>query len=193
MKKLVMLLATALLVFGLSGTSMAVVFNGSDYQIVNGAITWTNAKTAAEALGAGWHLVTITSQAEQDFIADTLLQGLEGQGQYWAGASQTPGLAQGGLGWNWVTGEAWGYTSWAPGSAIQPISEPNDYGGADEIYLALDGRWVRNWTWNDGLTTEGILGYVAEGPAPVPEPGTMMLLGSGLVGLAGYGRRRMKK
>lgn len=29
--------------------------------------------------------------------------------------------------------------------------------------------------------------------APIPEPSTMMLLGSGLAGLVGYGRRRLKK
>jgi hypothetical protein len=33
----------------------------------------------------------------------------------------------------------------------------------------------------------------APAPAPVPEPSTMLLLGSGLVGLVGYGRRRFKK
>lgn len=204
MKKLGLFLAVALLILVSAGTSMAaiVTFDGSEYQFVSAsAINWTDAASAAWALGSGWHLVTITSAAEQNFVAGML--GNMG-GLVWAGGYQYPNMAQHTEGWQWVTDpvDAWGYTSWAtlpPGSTYQ---EPNNWAGADENYLALDGRTIvvdsvtynRNWTWNDDLVSDSaIKGYVAERAAPVPEPGTMMLLGSGLVGLAGWGRKRFRK
>jgi hypothetical protein len=45
--------------------------------------------------------------------------------------------------------------------------------------------------YTDGGSTNG--GSNNGGTAPVPEPGTMMLLGSGLVGLAGWGRKKLRK
>lgn len=51
-------------------------------------------------------------------------------------------------------------------------------------------------TWdNSGDNLNGFTqGVVVEGGyAPVPEPGTMMLLGSGLVGIAAYGRKKFRK
>jgi hypothetical protein len=49
----------------------------------------------------------------------------------------------------------------------------HDFGGSDE-----------NWIIN---------GIQVEGPAPVPEPGTMLLFGLGMAGLVVYGKRRMNK
>jgi len=47
--------------------------------------------------------------------------------------------------------------------------------------------------WLDYLTLTA-KGYDnSAAPAPVPEPGTLLLLGSGITGLAFYGRRRMKR
>lgn len=44
-----------------------------------------------------------------------------------------------------------------------------------------------------GANPSGFRAELSGTAAPVPEPGTMMLLGSGLAGLIGYGRKKFKK
>ena len=129
--------------------------------------------------GGDWFLATITSQAEQEFLVNNLLQRYEGE--FWLGGYQQEGGREPDGGWAWVTGESWEFTNWFEG-------EPNQWTGAAEQWL---GTWSNyGWQWNDEHGNTNIRGFVAERMIQNPEPGTMILLGSGLLLLARKARQR---
>jgi hypothetical protein len=153
-------------------------------------ITWSDANTAATAMGSGWHLATVTSGAENDFIynlfgSDSSFSNcpavcVNSHGP-WLGGFAT---ANGSNDWQWVTGEAFSYSNWA-------TFEP--YGNGNRIaYFGFHSPLVGPG-WNDmpdSHPSTPPLGYIVE-TSSVPEPSTLLLLGSGLAGL-GFVRRRFK-
>jgi hypothetical protein len=133
----------------------------------------------------GWTLATVTSQAEQNNLT-SMMTGINGE--YWLGGFQ-PATTNGTdpkAGWQWITGEAWGYTNWY-------TDEPNDWDHHIERYL---GTWSADgWKWNDEFNGTGnICGFIAERrvPVSVPEPGTLSMLLLGGIFVIGAAVRKRK-
>ncbi|WP_171597133.1 PA14 domain-containing protein [Marinifilum caeruleilacunae] len=106
----------------LSGYTNLGIWNNHSYYYSNGS---ANATTAIQnALDLGGHLVTINSQAENDWL-DAQLGGI------WIGL--TDASSEGNF--EWVTGEPVDFDNWNGG-------EPNDWGsGEDYTEMYSNGRW----------------------------------------------------
>ncbi|MBX3199705.1 MAG: hypothetical protein KF894_16335 [Labilithrix sp.] len=117
------------------------------------AVSWDAASD--DAVKAGGHLVTITSAAEEAFVAaligsvPTAMNDTYGP---WIGAYQPPG--DGGQepadGWVWVTGEPWAYTRWVDG-------EPNDTGGQEHYAHYLGAGWNDIDLYGDGYVRSAVI------------------------------------
>ena len=74
------------------------------------------------------------------------------------------------------------------------IGGTGDWGGTHNVlmvdlaFLGYGQEFYAHFT--EGCGNDDLMGH---GTTPVPEPGTMILLGSGLVGLSGWGRKKFRK
>ncbi|MGH7616382.1 MAG: lectin-like protein [Gemmatimonadaceae bacterium] len=135
------------------GAQDVVQFGSHYYERVEAQLTWFQAEAAAENLfflGIAGHLATINSQAENDFVLSMFLGEPVGSGYRWLGGFQTPGSAEPGDGWRWVTDESFSFTNWVAG-------EPNNVGN-DENFLSFHAGDPLNvpGEWNDLPNDAGV-------------------------------------
>jgi hypothetical protein len=180
--------------------------NNHWYEFKQGVTTWTNANAAAGALthlGSPGHLATVTSQEEHNFVV-ALFSGILGS-QFlgpWIGGFQSPDQISPSAGFQWVTAETWSYTNFRTFSisgCANPEPNDGDCSGTpvennDENHLHIYQPTSGSWLWNDAPDTyPDMPGYIVEfdPAAPVPEPTTLTLVGTGL--LLGFRASRSRR
>ena len=170
----------ALAFAGASAPATPVVWNTTDggnghaYEVVAApeTLSWETARAAAKTRGGD--LATITSPAENAFVfvlADSADYWIDYDGHIpmgpWLGGFQPLGSPEPDGGWQWVTGEPFAYTNWAPG----PPAQPSNTSGEDRLhFFVAETAGQRGPTWNDVQNNGQALprAYVVE---YVPEPG----------------------
>ena len=191
------------LMFGISviaqATPVQFATNGHYYEVVIPTIglTWDEAKIDAQARTG--YLATVTNNEENSFIYTLLSSEAQAWG-YYLGGYQPVGSREPRGNWSWVTGESFSYTNWNLGEPNNGLTDPRGpqnalwmYGDAATRYNAeyMGGKWDDTWGNESSWPIGNNKGYIVEyDTAPVPEPGSMLLIGMGLIGLIGARKRK---
>ena len=141
-------------------------------------INWVEAHLQVTARGCGWHLATITSEAEDDFVFDLIANNddvfVDPEHGPWLGGFQRNADDEPGGQWRWVTKEQFEFTNWGGG-------EPNNtFGGPFEIAPGIPQGNTEDFLhykrgfdvevaisiWNDIPGNARLAGYLAELEVP---------------------------
>ena len=179
MKKFLLFFCAVMLIFGMAGTASAIPYTDT-YDVGNpsmrshllspdDSVSWT-----FDITNDGFNPLT------QDVTSASIsLNFRDDSGSWWDGGE----IADLDVGDNYFY---WGVDTGDISFAITSLMTLSSSGTIDCTLTAEIGDFYFN---NATLSAEG----TEPVPAPVPEPSTILLMGAGLLGLAGYNRKRLIK
>ncbi len=203
MRKIVVLIVGILagLTFASSAQAVPVqwVDNGHYYDFITSSLNWQGALTEAESLtylGLDGHLATITSSNENAFLDVVFNTGANSQFSWIGGYEPNDDGV-----WKWATGPEIGIQFSQGVNPTAPFNyanwggiEPNDHKPLEDFAMFNTGNTfasIAPGQWADAEPTasylDPVVGYLIEfeqsdSSNVIPEPSTMLLLGTGLLG-----------
>lgn len=180
-RKLLLLSSFVMLSFMVPSTSSALMLgNTVQYQYLYPTINsnYNNASNGNYLVGPGIEVANIADGTGTVDISDTNILADFNRSTYWFNSSFN------GFRITDIFGAISAFTS----VTINPITNMAGF-DASRITFDADHIWV-NWR-GLGFDANTIVSLDVNGSAPVPEPSTLLLLGSGILGLV-YARKRFK-
>jgi hypothetical protein len=153
-------------------------YNGHEYALTNTQSNWASAEL--EAVSAGGHLVTINDYAENMFIGNTFDDFFTGNYKIaWIGLQGSTSIN------SWVSGEPVTFTTFSGGYGVNTGTSFYMH-----LYDTTAYKWNNHVFHDTTDTSKNCLGIIEINP--VPEPISMLLFGTGIIGVGGYVRRKLK-